>query len=141
MTSATPRWRRLSDVEIESYQHLDPELARRVRVVKIPLLPGRYLGLTLGPLVLMQTCEPDDGSSALLAHELVHVRQWREQGTVRFASGYVRSFASGWWRCRRWNEAYRAIPAEVEARAEASRWHEQRRCTPVDDTPTSDDAR
>ncbi|MEZ5375476.1 MAG: hypothetical protein R2733_03130 [Acidimicrobiales bacterium] len=136
MKPATPRLRRLSDTEIASYEHLDPALARRVRVAKIPLLPGRYLGMTLGPLVLMQSCEPDDGTSALLAHELVHVRQWREQGTVGFAANYLRSFATGWWQCRRWHEAYRNIPAEVEARAEASKWAEQRRCLPDTDAST-----
>ncbi len=129
----TPRLRRLNEVEIAAYHHLDPTLARRVRVAKIPALPGRYQGVTIGPLVLLQTAEPDDGSSALLAHELVHVRQWREQGPARFAARYVWSFTSSFWRCRRWNEAYRDIPAEVEARAEASQWMAQRRCLPDTD--------
>ncbi len=130
MTPELPRLRRLTETEIAAYDHLDPQLARRVRVAKIPALPGRYLGITLGPLVVLQTCESDDGSSALLAHELVHVRQWREQGAVRFAVRYVSSFVASLLRCRRWNEAYRSIPAEVEARAETTKWLARRHCLP-----------
>ena len=126
MTAKPTRLRPLNDLELASYDHLDPALARRVRVAKIPLLPGRYVGVTLGPLVVLQTDEPVDGTSALLAHELVHVRQWQQQGAARFIADYVASFATELWRCRRWNEAYRAIPAEVEARTEASRWAQRR---------------
>ncbi len=126
MTPRPTRLRPLSDLELESYDHLDPDLARKVRVAKIPLLPGRYVGVTLGPLVVLQTDEPVDGTSALLAHELVHVRQWQQQGPLRFVTGYLGAFASELWRCRRWNQAYRAIPAEVEARSEATRWAQRR---------------
>ncbi len=125
----TPRLRRLTDAEVAAYDHLDPALARRVRVAKIPMLPGRYVGVTLGPLVILQTCEPSDGTSTLLAHELVHVKQWNERGAVRFAATYVASFAAEIRRSRNWNTAYRAIPAEVEARAETARWAQERRRT------------
>ncbi len=118
--------RRLRSVEIDSYDHLDRDLARRVRLVGIPALPGRYLGITLGTFVLLATDEPADGSSVLIAHELVHVRQWSEDGRVRFAFRYVRAFAANLARYRRWHAAYRNIPAEIEARTVASEWSRRR---------------
>lgn len=120
------RIRRLTPAEVEAYDHISPAVAERVRIARIPALPGRYVGLTLGPLVLLQTEEPTDGTSALLAHELVHVRQWSEQGPVRFAAQYVRSFGAELVKHRKWNPAYRAIPAEVEAREVATRWAQRR---------------
>ncbi|HSJ71855.1 MAG TPA: hypothetical protein VLA29_09455 [Acidimicrobiia bacterium] len=56
----------------------------------------------------------------LTAHELVHVRQWREQGAVRFLWRYVaeylrlRAFGLGH------DDAYRRIGAEWAAYAEAA---------------------
>lgn len=52
---------------------------------------------------------------ALLRHELVHVRQWRDLGILGFLLRYV-----GWylrWRIRGYGHdgAYRRIPLEVEA--------------------------
>ncbi|MGQ0849964.1 MAG: hypothetical protein ACT4OP_12810 [Actinomycetota bacterium] len=54
--------------------------------------------------------------AALLLHELVHVRQWQELGTVRF----LRRYLADYWRGRRaglgHDAAYRDIPFEREAR-------------------------
>lgn len=51
-----------------------------------------------------------------IQHELVHVRQWREYGVLRFLARYL----SEYWRGRRrglgHDEAYRQISFEVEAR-------------------------
>lgn len=130
------RIRSLTEHEIDSYDLVDEALARRVKVARIPRLPGRYTGLTLGPIVFVSCDVPDDGTSSLLAHELVHVRQWHEQGVPRFAWCYASSFARGLARQRRWNDAYRAIPAEVEAREDASRWYlEQRNRAGHDERP------
>ncbi len=56
----------------------------------------------------------------LTAHELVHVRQWREQGAVRFLCRYV----SEYLRLRLFglghDDAYRRIGAEWAAYAEAA---------------------
>lgn len=46
-------------------------------------------------------------SAGLLFHELVHVEQYRQLGTPRFAEFYVRGFLSG--------GSYEAIPLEVNA--------------------------
>ena len=58
-------------------------------------------------------------SARLLRHELVHVRQWRELGVVRFLVRYVGSYLR--WRLRGYGHwaAYRRIPLEVEAEWEA----------------------
>jgi hypothetical protein len=55
-------------------------------------------------------------SGILLAHELVHVRQWLELGMVgflwRYAGGYLKGRFSG----SSHHEAYLGIELEVEAR-------------------------
>ena len=55
------------------------------------------------------------GDARLLAHELVHVRQWHELGVVGFLRRYVGAYLR--WRARGYGHwaAYRRIPLEVEA--------------------------
>lgn len=52
---------------------------------------------------------------ALLHHELVHVRQWRELGILAFLMRYLGWYI--WWRVRGYGHAgaYRRIPLEIEA--------------------------
>jgi hypothetical protein len=52
----------------------------------------------------------------LLEHELVHVRQWSVLGSLGFLRSYLRSYLSGRRKGLSHDEAYRAIPLEVEAR-------------------------
>jgi hypothetical protein len=70
--------------------------------------------MTLGRFVLVRRGHEHD--VGLIAHELVHVEQWREHGVCRFLvdylRGYVRGRAAG---LGHW-AAYRAIPFEQEAR-------------------------
>lgn len=101
---------------------LPADLARRVRVVRVPGLPGGYGGMTLGRVVLLARAVPADGTSPLLAHELVHVRQWAELGVVGFAARYLADFVAGLRRHRRWRPAYLDIGLESSARAEADAW-------------------
>lgn len=119
--------RGLNDRELANYRHIPRALAERVRIHAVPALPGRYVGITLGRHVYLATDVSDQGDSALLAHELVHVRQWSEQGAVPFLSGYLGSFLTSLANTRSWNRSYRAIPAEQQARAETSRWAKGRR--------------
>ena len=114
--------RPLNPLELDSYRLIPRALAARVRVYEIRALPGSYVGITLGRHVCLATDVPDDGQSLLLAHELVHVRQWHEQGVIGFGRRYVGAFLRSIPKTRSWNASYRAIPAEVEARAEAERW-------------------
>jgi hypothetical protein len=97
-----------------------------VRVVRIPPVIGRYSGITIGRFVCLASDADDDGSSQLMAHELVHVRQWNELGVVGFLVGYLGAFARGLWRERSWHAAYRQIPAEQEAYQLAKHWAERR---------------
>jgi hypothetical protein len=57
----------------------------------------------------------------LLAHELVHVRQWRELGAARFLWRYLGAYARGRAAGLGHQRAYEAIPLEVEARDLAGR--------------------
>lgn len=113
--------RRLEGPELARYA-LDPELAQRVRVVQVPFLAPGTSGMTLGRFVLLTSDLDRSGTRELLAHELVHVRQYAEAGVVRFLATYLRDYLRGLRRLRNHRRAYLAIPAEVEARAEARAW-------------------
>jgi len=74
---------------------------------------------TLGRLILIRSWAVDD--QHILRHELEHVRQWREQGVVRFLVRYLGSYFR--WRARAYPHwgAYRRIPFEIEAEWRARR--------------------
>ena len=92
-------------------------ISRNASRIVGPLLVALCV-LHLAPLVGSAPSPP----SALLAHELVHVRQFHDKGLLRFTLDYNKSFVTGLVTERRWSKAYRAIPAEVEARSETTRW-------------------
>jgi hypothetical protein len=77
-----------------------------------PAAPGAT-ATTLGPLILMR--RRGVGNRRLLRHELVHVRQWREQGVIGFLRRYLSVYVR--WRLRGYPHlaAYRRIPQEIEA--------------------------
>ncbi len=83
-----------------------------------PVPPGAD-GITLGSLIIVRSRAA--GSVRLLAHELVHVEQWRTLGVPRFAWRYLTSYLR--WRLRGYPHlgAYRRIPLEIEAEWEARR--------------------
>jgi hypothetical protein len=58
-------------------------------------------------------------SGRLLVHELVHVRQWRQLGTRRFAAQYLRDYLRGRRRGLSHRDAYLAVSFEQEARTVA----------------------
>ncbi len=53
----------------------------------------------------------------LVVHELVHLRQWRRDGAVRFLVRYLGSYLRARLRGADHRAAYEAIPAETEARS------------------------
>jgi len=73
-------------------------------------------------------------SKNLLAHELVHVIQYSNQGIRRFLTSYISYFWREFrerkkWNARTWYEAYLLIPHEIEARETAAKfgpWLESR---------------
>lgn len=92
------------------------------------LVPPAADAWTLGRLVLVRIRAWDPArvsSQLLLAHELVHVAQWREDGPVLFLARYLAAYAKGRMRGLSHDTAYRAIPAEIEA------FEIQRALTPV----------
>jgi hypothetical protein len=88
-------------------------------VVVVPCLTPGVAAMTLGRLILLRSDHA--GDDALLAHELVHVRQWRELGAARFLWCYLAAYAAGRRAGLGHAAAYRAIPLEAEARELAGR--------------------
>ena len=118
--------RRLNPQEIARYDLVPAEIARRARVQKVPVLSPGMDGMTVGRLILVLRDDDHSGHRVLLAHELVHVEQYAELGLVGFLWRYVREYFGHLRRLRNHRQAYRAISLEVEARAVAGRWAEQR---------------
>ena len=79
-------------------------------------------GMTIRRFVFLRRDYERGGGRALLAHQLVHVRQYAEAGTIRFLLGYLRDYVGALRRLRNHRAAYLAIPAEAEALAEAEAW-------------------
>lgn len=84
-----------------------------------PVPPGSA-GITLGSLVIVRTKAAR--SDRLLRHELVHVRQWKYLGVVRFLWQYLGAYFKGRLKGRSHRDAYRRIPLEVEADWESRLW-------------------
>jgi hypothetical protein len=117
-----PRVRRLTETEVDRYDLVPRRVARRAVLVRVPLLPPGALGMTSGRFVLLRRDEPFDGSSQLIAHELVHVRQFADAGRLLFVVRYLAAYAVNLFRLRDHHRAYRAIPAEREAYTAAATW-------------------
>ena len=115
--------RRLTEEEVAAYDVVSPERARKVRVVSFSLLPPRATATTLGTVILLRPS--GRGDSTLLAHELVHVRQWSELGIAGFLRRYLVAYARNLVQLRRHRLAYLAIPLEAEARQQAHAWHDR----------------
>ena len=96
-----------------------PADVARARIMSVPCLTPGVAAMTLGRLILLR--RDHTGDAALLAHELVHVRQWRELGAPRFLWGYLGAYLRGRLAGQGHQQAYQAIPLEVEARRLAGR--------------------
>ena len=87
-----------------------------VLVIGGPVPPGAD-AMTLGRFVMVRTGH--EASRYLLAHELVHVRQYRERGVAAFLARYLGRYLllrlDGWGH----DAAYRRLPEEIEADWEA----------------------
>ena len=118
--------RRLEGPELDAYDLIERELAERVRIVRVPFLAPGASGMTIGRFVLLRSDEDRSGGRELLAHELVHVRQYEELGVPRFLLHYLRDYFRGLRRLRKHRAAYLAIPTEAEARSEAAQWKRSR---------------
>ena len=118
--------RRLTPQEIAGYDLVPPEIARRARVQRVPVLTPGVDGMTLGRLVLLRRDDDRSGRRRLLAHELVHVEQYARLGIPPFLWRYLRQYALNLWRLRCHRRSYEAISFEAEARAATDRWAARR---------------
>jgi hypothetical protein len=133
--AASSRRRTLDSAEVRTYDHIADELLDKVTLVKTNLLPPAADGLTLGRFVLLRGDRIERKASTLLAHELVHVRQFAELGPRTFITRYVTEYGRNLWRMRSHRAAYLGISLEEEARREADQWKNRRENVPKD-TPT-----
>ena len=101
------------------FPQVPPADVARARIVDVPWLTPGVAAMTLGRVILLRRDHGRD--EALVAHELVHVRQWRELGAARFLWRYLGSYARGRAAGLGHQQAYEAIPLEVEARELAGR--------------------
>lgn len=77
-----------------------------------PVPPGAA-AITIGPVVSIRRRALR--SARILAHESVHVAQWRRLGVVRFLWRYLTAYLAARLRGHGHWAAYRRIPLEVEA--------------------------
>jgi hypothetical protein len=105
---------RLSPEAEALFAHVPPADRERARIVVVPVLTPGVVAMTLGRWILVRRGREHDVD--LLAHELVHVQQWRERGALpfltRYFGEYLRHRVSG---MHHW-AAYAAISFEEEAR-------------------------
>jgi len=111
--------RRLDAIERQRFTHVPARDLQHARLVVVPLLTPGIAGMTLGRWILVRRGHEHDRD--LIAHELVHVRQWRELGAGRFLLRYLGAYARGRRRGLGHQAAYETIPLEAEARALAGR--------------------
>lgn len=107
--------RRLTAEARIRYAHVHGIDTARARVVVVPFLTPGVTGMTLGRWVLIR--KGHEADVGLVAHELVHVEQWREHGAPRFLWRYLGAYLRGRRVGLTHRAAYRAIPFEQEARA------------------------
>jgi len=102
------------------FDHLAPEVVGRARIRTARHLPKQADAMTVGRTIYVRPGH--EASDGLLAHELVHVRQWQQYGALGFLRRYLGAYLANLVRLRDHMAAYRAIPFEAEARAEAATW-------------------
>jgi hypothetical protein len=111
--------RRLVAEELQQFDLVPMVDRARAVVTLVPWLPAH--GMTIGRFVFIRRSHA--GRATLLAHELVHVRQYREMGYFRFSLKYLMAYARNLVRFRfKHQAAYRAIPVEHEAYRLAGAW-------------------
>lgn len=125
-TNSGPRRRVLEEDEVTAFDHISDGLCRRVRLIRTNLLPPAADGMTIGRFVLMRDGHIEHRASTLLAHELVHVRQFAEMGMPRFLAAYFGSYFKNLLKSKNHRQAYLDIPLEIEARKEAGSWAKAR---------------
>ena len=109
------RVHRLSPEAARAFTHVPVVDIERVRVIIVPVLTPGVVAMTIGRFVLVRRGRDHD--VGLMAHELVHVQQWREHGALRFLTRYLSEYLRARFRGQPHWAAYAAISYEAEARA------------------------
>jgi Domain of unknown function (DUF4157) len=111
------RARRLSPEAEAAFRHVPAIDRQRARVLVVRWLTPGVSAMTIGRWIFVRSGHELD--AGLIAHELVHVEQWRVHHAVpflvRYLGEYLRGRAHG---LRHW-AAYAAISFEADARARA----------------------
>jgi hypothetical protein len=108
---------RLTPAAQARFGHVGPTDLARARVLVVPVLTPGVAAMTLGRFVFVRRGHERD--VGLVAHELVHVEQWRELGVVQFLRVYLRDYLRGRRAGMTHWAAYRAISLEADARSRA----------------------
>jgi len=87
--------------------------AGTVRIVEVPFSAAGTDATTLGRIIFIDSDRVDDPE--LLAHELVHVCQWEEEG-IEFLWEYTSEFVANFAELGDGREAYKRISYEQDAR-------------------------
>lgn len=102
------------------YDHVPPATVQRAKVKLSRRLPRQADAMTVGRTIYVRPGH--EQSQGLLAHELVHVRQWQQYGSSASCVATCGRTPATCWRSADHMAAYRAIPFEAEAREEAAAW-------------------
>jgi hypothetical protein len=105
---------RLSPDARARFAHVPEHDRSRARIVVVPVLTPGVVAMTLGRWILVRRGRELDVD--LVAHELVHVQQWRELHAVPFLARYFGEYLRARLAGERHWAAYAAISFEVEAR-------------------------
>lgn len=105
-----------------------PVYPREVKVYPAPISMRRVWNrdtgaMTIGNRIFVRPDllgTPGEALEDLIVHELVHVRQWRQERTLGFLASYARQYLMARLWGARHHVAYMSIAAEVEARRVAS---------------------
>jgi hypothetical protein len=111
------RAQRLSLEAVRAYTHVPTVDVERARVIVVPVLTPGVAAMTLGRWILVRPGQDHD--VGLIAHELVHVQQWREHCALPFLARYLTDYVRARLRGQSHWTAYAAIPFEAEARERA----------------------
>jgi len=106
---------RLSSAARAAFTHVAARDRERARVIVVPRLTPGIVAMTIGRVILVRRGHEHD--VLLVAHELVHVEQWRLLGPARFLTRYLADYLGQRVRGKPHWRAYAAIGLEVEARA------------------------
>ncbi len=120
---------------------LDLDLARvlihpidpgQIEVKRAPRWLTRLWGRGIQAMTILNRIYVDPGFlgghrrplGLLVAHELIHARQWRDHGFIGFLLRYVADYLKGRRDGLGHRDAYMAVGLEVEARGLAARFRE-----------------